>query len=543
MKNGINKFALLFSFLLMATFSYGQNADSGNILMLALAMAVVIVVFFLIIQVADNLMRVEARNMGMDGNDSNFSIFPAWNEIFRSKVASFAADKPVTFLKAGHDILLEGTAKGTVEDADVKTFAIQPPNFIGISPIPKLAVEIGASVKAGDVILFDKVSPEIKHVAPVSGKVVALNRGEKRSVAEVVIEADGKNESRELAAFDLENGSREDLVNHLLDSGVWPMIRQRPFNIIANPTDIPANIFVSTFDTAPLAVDLNVAVEGRGAAFQKGLDALGKLTAGNVYLGLSANGEDAPSSVFTEAKGVEKKWYHGAHPAGNVGIQIHHTAPVDGSKKAWTMGVQDVITLGNIFLENRFDAERVVAIGGAEVNTPKHVRTCIGANIGDLINGNLKEGNNRIVSGNLLSGEIKTAANFLNVFDSQISVAKEGDYYEMFGWLVPLAPRPSISASFPNGFFPDLKFEADTNTHGEKRAFVVTGQYESVLPMDVYPQHLMKAILVNDFERMEGLGIYELVEEDVALCEFACTSKQPLQKILRDGLDIVREQG
>jgi Na+-transporting NADH:ubiquinone oxidoreductase subunit A len=545
MKNGITKSTLLLSFLSIANLASAQNGGDGesNILLLALMMAVAVIVFFLIIQVADNLMRIEAKNHGADANDSNYSIFPAMNEIFRPKMADYAIDKNVTVLKAGHDILLQGAPEKVDPTVNANTFAVQPPNFLGMSPIPKMEVAIGDSVVAGQSLYFDKKAPAIKHVAPVSGEVIAINRGAKRSIAEVVILADKEQQFHTYPDFDIINSSREDLVNYLLEGGVWPFIRQRPFNVIADPTVVPNNIFISTFDTAPLAPDLNMVVEGKGKAFQAGLDILGKLTDGHVHLGLNAGADSEPSTIFTEATGVEKHWFHGKHPAGNVGVQIHHIAPVDANNVAWTLDVQAVITLGNVFLEKRFNADRVVVLTGAELAEPKIVHTKLGANIGELLTNNIKGENVRVVSGDVLSGTQKTTAGFLNAFDDQVTVLEEGDYYEPFGWLLPLSPRPSISSTYPNGFFPDLEFKADTNTHGEKRAFVVTGQYESVLPMDLYPQHLMKAILVNDFERMEGLGIYELVEEDIALAEFACTSKQPLQKILRDGLNFMIEQG
>jgi Na+-transporting NADH:ubiquinone oxidoreductase subunit A len=270
---------------------------------------------------------------------------------------------------------------------------------------------------------------------------------------------------------------------------------------------------------------------------------LQRLTEGQVYLGLDARGETAPAPAFTEATGVVKHYFKGKHPAGNVGVQIHHLAPVSGSDKVWTLGVQEVLTLGKLFTEGIFDASRVVALAGAELKTPKYVRTYIGANLGELLKDNFANEHVRIISGDVLSGQAKTADNYLNFYDDQVSVIEEGDFYELFGWLVPIDLRPTISNTFPNFLFPDVKFRANTNTHGEKRAFVVTNDYEQVMPMDIYPQHIMKAILVNDIERMEGLGIHELVEEDVALCEFVCVSKQPLQQILREGLDLMREQG
>ena len=445
-------------------------------------------------------------------------------------------------LKKGFDIKLMGAAKKEITDGHhIKTFAAQPNNYIGISPIPKVTVEIGDNVKAGDVLFFDKKHPEIKHVAPVSGEVIAINRGAKRSIAEIVILADKDIKYRTYQDINLDNVSREDLVAFLLESGAWPLIKQRPFDIIADPKENPKNIFITTFDTAPLAPDLNLVVEGRGEAFQKGIDVLNKLTTGRVHLGL--NGKQTPSSVFTNVKGAQKNYFSGPHPAGNVGVQIHHTDPINAQDKVWVLGVQDVITLGALFSEKRFNAQRVVAVTGAELKDPKYIRTYIGANVGELLKDNLSNEHVRIISGDVLSGKEKSKENFLNVYDDQLTVIEEGDKYRMFGWLSVTPPGPSMSSTYPQIFLKNKKYKANSNTNGEKRAFVMTGQYEKVLPMDIYPQHLIKAIMINDFEKMEGLGLYELSEEDIALCEFVCTSKQPLQKILREGLTILREQG
>ena len=544
MRNGITR---IISTLLLLSFStpiWAQTDASGsNIWLLGLVIVVVLVVLIVVMQVADNLLMIEAKQTGANKSGANFSIFPQWSEIVRPKKPDTVVDEGVTVLRKGYDIKLEGAADCLIkDDVHVTRYALCPPNWRGIKPIPKVLVEVGAEVKAGDPLFFDKESPDIKYVAPVSGEVVEINRGAKRSIAEIVILADKEQKHTSLPAFDIENSDREALVNHLMATGGWALIRQRPFDVVADPNVTPRDIFVSTFDTAPLAPDLNFVVEGREAAFQKGIDVLAKLTTGSVHLGLNAKKDNPSSDAFANAENAEKHWFVGKHPAGNVGVQIHHVAPIAPNDTVWTLGVQEVITLGNIFLENRYDATRMVALTGHEVEDTKYVRTYVGANLSELLKGNLKSENVRIVSGDVLSGEAKTAAQYLGFYDDQVTVLSEGDDYEMFGWLLPLKPRPSVSRTFPNFIFPEMKFKPDTNTHGERRAFVVTGQYEQVLPMDIYPQHLMKSIIVNDYERMEGLGIHELIEEDIALCEFVCTSKQPLQEILRQGLDMVREQ-
>ncbi len=545
MRKGSTRLLLITSFLFLQQLAHAQSVEgsgSGTLTLTLLAI-VVLIAFFVIIQVSDNLLRIEAKKTGVEGAETNLSIFPGVGELFKTKAPSYA-DGAVITLSKGFDIKLEGAATGPVDESvKANTFAMQPPNFRGVSPIPKVVVEVGDTVKAGDHLFFDKKNTDVKYVAPVSGEVIAVNRGERRAITEVVILADKNQQFRELSAFDLEKGSREELVNFLLDSGGWSLLRQRPYDIVANHTEVPDNIFISTFDTAPLAPNQDVVVEGKGEAFQKGLDVLNKLTSGKVFLGLNANGEKAPSAIFTQAQGVEKRWFQGKHPSGNVGIQIHHTAPLTPKSCVWTLGVQEVITLGALFTERRFNAERVVALTGAELNAPKYVRTYIGANIGDLLKDNLTDNHIRVVSGDVLSGQTKSSDGYLNFYDDQITELKEGDYYDIFGWLLPDLSSPSASKALPTWIFPDTTFKADTNTKGEKRAFVVTGQYEEVLPMDLYPQHLMKAILTNDYEKMEGLGIHELVEEDIAICEFTCTSKQPLQQILRKGLDMMHEQG
>jgi len=374
----------------------------------------------------------------------------------------------------------------------------------------------------------------------VSGEVIAVNRGGKRSISEVVILADKEMNYRALPEFDLENASRAELVSYLQDNGAWAHIRQRPYNVVADSKEVPKAIFVSTFDSAPMAPDLDLIIAGRGKEFQAGLDVLNKLTPGIVHLGLNAKDTDL-SPIYEGATGVEKHFIHGPHPAGNVGVQIHHIDAINAGERVWTVGVQDVATIGSIFLEGIYDAERVVAITGAELKQPHYITTYLGANIGDLVANNLNNDNVRMVSGDVLSGKAKRAEEFLDFFDDQVTVIAEGDEYEMFGWLAPQTPRPSISPTFLSNLIGST-YVANTNTHGERRAFVVSDQYEQVMPMDIYPQHLMKAIMAGEFERMEGLGINELSEEDLALCEFACTSKMPLQEILRDGLDMVEEQ-
>ncbi len=534
--------------LLLPLIGYAQNGNDAvsgaNLtqwLLLGVVLALILVVIFM---VANSFLGLEARITGADRTGKSFAIIPGRDELIPNKLPDGVQKDRVVTLRQGFDVNLLGEPSMEIEDKAVTTVAMQPANFIGMSPLPKLQVAEGDTVAIGDELFYDKKRGRIKYVSPVSGEVIEIRRGEKRAILEVVILLDKEQRKRKHESVPSLDGDRQEVVDFMLEAGVWPMLRQRPYNIVADPDETPKSIFVSTFDTAPQAPNLALVAEGHGVAFQRGLDVLSKLTAGRVHLGLDGN--SPPPSIFANAFGVEKHYFRGKHPAGNVGIHIHHVDPVDATQVVWTTGVQDVIAIGELFLHGEFYGNRVIALAGDEFERPRHLRTVMCASIADLIKGELNrpEKEVRVISGDVLSGVSKTHNGYVNFYDDQLTSIEEGNYFELFGWLLPVDPRPSRSGTFPNKLFgKDYKYKATTNNHGEKRAFVVTGEYEAVLPMDILPQHLMKAIMANDFERMEGLGLYELVEEDIAICEFACTSKQPLQRILRQGLDTMRAQG
>jgi len=462
-----------------------------------------------------------------------------------NKKPAYVGSNKIMFLKKGLDIRIKGEAeKKFIEEVTVENFAVQPGNFRGVVPIPKVVVNPGDKVKAGDLLFYDKKRPELKFVSPVSGTVKVVNRGLRRSIKEIVISKEGGMEYKKFDSPDIDKVSREELVDFMLESGVWPLIKQRPFDLVPDREVIPQNIFVSTFDSSPLAPDYNFIIKGKEDIFQKGLDVLAKLTEGKVYLGLDANKKDTPSDAFTKAKGVEKTFFKGPHPSGNAGIQIHHLAPIRGENKVWTIGIQEVVTIGNLFLNNIYDASRIIALVGEDVETPGYINTYLGADIAESVRVCLKDTKCRVISGNVLTGETKEYGEFVNAFDYMISVIPNGNYFESFGWFIPQKTRPTFSKTFLSRWInPNKKYSVDTNTHGQERAFVATGIYKEVLPMDIYPVHLMKAILAGDIERMEGLGVNEVAEEDIALCEFICPSKQEFQAILRDGHRMMIEQG
>lgn len=530
--------ALGMSLLISSTAMAQGGQSNGNLYTVALLVIVgALILVSAVLLLSENFIAIEGQKAGVVATNNKLT------RLWSSGSPKYTNGDPVVELTKGHNILLQGEAEHTIRQSSVTRYGIGPKDFRGMAPIPKVTVEEGDEVQAGDVLFHDKRIPEIKFVAPVSGEIVEIRRGEKRAIAEIIILADKEIKYKQFDPPSIAEASRAEIVDFLCHSGGWTLFNERPYDILPSVDSLPKNIFISTFDTAPLAPDNNYIVEGYELAFQKGLDTLNRLTEGQVHLGLDARGLSAPHSAFVNAKGVSKTWFKGAHPSGNVGVQIHHVSPINAGEKTWTLSVQEVITLGQLMYRGIWDARRVVAVTGAQVLHPCYIQTYIGAQIGELLHNNLKETNMRVVDGDVLSGKHVQGDDFLSYRSDQVTVIEEGDYYEMFGWLLPLKPRPTISKTFPNALFKTLRFEGDTNTHGEKRAFVVTGQYEQVLPMNIYPQQLMKAIMVGDIEQMEGMGIYELTEEDVALCEFTCTSKQPLQKILRDGLDMLQEQG
>jgi len=460
------------------------------------------------------------------------------------KKPDYVAGNKIIYLSRGLNLNIKGKAeKAFFDNIEIKNYAVQPGNFRGIVPIPKVVVEVGDKVLAGDLLFYDKKKPEIKFVAPVSGEVIAIRRGARRSIKQIVIAADKNIEYKKFETPDLNTVDRQSLVDFLLESGLWPLIKQRPYDLVPDKDIVPKNIFISTFDTSPLAADMDFVIEGREKDFQKGLDVLKKLTPGKVFLGLNANKDNAPSDAFTKAEGVEKTYFRGPHPSGNVGVQIHQTAPIKGNDKVWVLGVQEVLTIGSMFEKNIYDASRIIAITGDEVVDAKYLKTYMGADVSDTVKVCIKNVKCRVISGNVLTGETKMFGEYLNAFDNQVTIIKEGDDYVPFGWLISKKKTPTFWKAFIDQWFGSNKpMDVDTNTNGQKRAFVATGIYEKVLPMDIYPVHLMKSILAGDIEQMEGLGINELAEEDVALCEFICPSKQEFQAILRDGHRIMIEQ-
>lgn len=442
-------------------------------------------------------------------------------------------------LSKGLNIRLKGIAEKILSpEIPVTHYGVKPIDFPGF--VPKLAVKPEDKVKAGSVLFTDKFTPEICLTSPVSGKVVDIVRGERRKLLEIVIEVSG-NDFLDFGKADPLNLSSEEITGKLLASGLWPTIRQRPYHIIARPDETPKSIFISGFDTSPLAPDHDFVMHNSDLReFHTGIQALRKLTSGNVNLVL--DGTNVSGSVLKNTSGVKIHYVKGPHPAGNVGIHIHHIDPVNKGEVVWYVNMQDVSAIGRLFHEGVYRHDRIVALAGSEVIKPGYFRIRSGASIAGITRGNVKQGDVRFISGNVLTGTAVSPAGYLGFYDNMITIIPEGRYHEFFGWVTPGFSKFSGSKTFVSSLLPRKEYVLDTNTHGGERAFVLTGVYEKVLPMDIYPMHLMKAILVDDIDMMEKLGIYEVAEEDFALCEYVCPSKIEIQSIIRKGLDTMLKE-
>ena len=442
-------------------------------------------------------------------------------------------------LKKGLDINLKGQAEKTVEKTVSPTFiSIKPSDFPCVKP--HLEVRQGDKVKAGDVLFTDKFRPEIRFCSPVSGEVAEIRRAERRRITDVIVKADSQTE---YSKFEVKDLNSKDAVKELfLKSGVWPYLRQRPFNIIADPQQEAKAVYISTFDSAPLAADYQFVLKDQLDTFQAGVDALSKLA--KVYIGLDGK---VSSNIFANVKNAESYAFEGPHPAGNAGVQISYVCPVNKGESVIVVNPQDVVIIGRLVKNGIYDAKKTIALAGSKVKNPAYVSVVANSNIDSVLEGKIDEtplegveGEAvRIIGGNVLTGTKLSKDGFLGFYDNEITIIPEGKYYDFFGWALPGLKKYSFSHTFFSWLCPKKQYELDTNMHGEKRAYVVTGTFEKLVPMDILPLQLIKAILAQNIELMEELGIYEVAEEDFALCEFADTSKTDIQAIIRKGLDLM----
>ncbi len=444
-------------------------------------------------------------------------------------------------IRKGLDIRLKGEAIKEISTLPLSELvSISPLDFHGLNP--KLVVKEGDTVKAGDAIFFDKAHESVMYCTPASGVVKAIVRGEKRRILEVLIETDAEQNYRQSDPINVANATLEEVKSKMLENGLWPLVKQRPLDVVADPNQTPKAIFVTAFDSSPLAPDFNFVLEGREKDLQAGLIVLSKLTTGKVHFNINPN----QSSAFSSISGVEINKFSGKHPAGNVGTQIHHIDPINKGEFAWTLNAIDVAIIGHFFNTGIFDLTRTIALTGSEVSNPQYYKVVPGTSMESIVSGKVKGNHVRYISGNVLTGERKELNNYLGYYHNQVTIIPEGDHYKFFltqGWLGLGFDKFSNSRLFPTFLMPkSKKFVLDTNTNGEERAFVVTGELDRVFPFDILPMQLVKAAITNDIDGMENLGIYEVAPEDFALCEYVCTTKINIQDKIRQGLDVIAKE-
>ena len=476
-------------------------------------------------------------------------------------------------IRKGLDIPVNGTAELRLTDArSITTYAVKPTDFVGLTP--RLVVEEGDTVRIGDALFVDKHDERIRFTSPVNGHVKAVVRGEKRKLLEVVVEADFKSANSDRKSSPTPQ-TADDIKAAMLQCGLWTLMRQRPFGTVANPDDKPKAIFVSAFDSAPLAPDYDFALQGKETFFAKGIEALSKLTEGRVHVCFRPNqklAEQLTSSNASQFSIINSQlsihFIKGPHPAGNIGTQIAKIDPINKGETVWTMNAQDVAGLGELVTTGVYRPEKVIAVAGPNIKNPHYYRIKAGTCLAEIVKDQLLNNNypkmdaddadkaNRVISGDILSGTQIAIDGFMSAYDDLLSILPEGDYYDFMGWLMPGVRKFSFSRTFISGFMPKSTFKPmgielprfeslwkfDTNTHGDERPLVFTGNFERVFPFDIYPTQLIKACIVGDIDLMENLGIYEVEPRDFALCEFIDTSKTNIQAIIREALEQLRKE-
>lgn len=440
-------------------------------------------------------------------------------------------------IKKGLDIRLVGEAEKSISEGPrSRTVTIRPSDFHLVTP--KMVVKEGAKLQIGDELFFSKTQEQIRFVSPVAGTLVEIKRGARRVITDLVIEVDYSGGTRDFGKLNA-SASPEEIKTKLLSSGLWPFIKQRPYDVVANPENEPKAIFISGHNTAPLAPDLDFVLSGKEAELQAALTALNALTSGGVHISVGAN-----SSVFSGMNDVITHTVKGPHPAGNVGTLINKVDPINKGETVWTVAAQDLVIIGELLLTGKFNATRIISVSGSGVKKPSYYKTIIGAEVSTFAYDAGVDGDtNRFISGNVLTGNRIKPDGALGYYANEFVAIPEGDDYEFFGWNKPVFNKISPSRALTFSWMqPKKKYDLDTNTNGEHRAFVVTGNYEEVFPLDIFPLQILKACMVKDLDEMEALGMYEVAPEDFALTEFICVSKQPHQDIIREGLDLMYKE-
>ena len=445
-------------------------------------------------------------------------------------------------IRKGLDIRLLGEPDQVITEVKKsETYAVCPGDFTGVRP--GIVVKEQQYVKAGEVLFVDKNHPEVKFVSPVSGTVTAINRGARRKVLNIVVKADSATNRVEFGAKSVQSLTGDQVKSAILEAGLFGYFRQRPYDVVANPSDEPRGIFISSFDSKPLAPDFEFVLNGNELDFQTGLSAIAKIAP--TTLGISHR---QTTKTLKEAKNVDIYEFSGPHPAGNVGVQINKIKPINKGEMVWIIDPESVIFIGRLFNKGYADFTRLIAVAGSKVLKPSYSRVMTGARISDIIDKRLmdKQGN-RVINGNVLTGSQASSDGYLGAFSNMITVIPEGDNInEFMGWIMPRFKTYSVSRTFfswiINLVCPNKKYDIDARIKGGERHMILSCEYDKVFPMDIYPEFLIKAIIAGNIDKMEAYGIYEIAPEDFALCEFVDSSKLELQRIVRQGLDNLRAE-
>ena len=438
-------------------------------------------------------------------------------------------------LRKGLDINLQGEAEEKrIQLKSNGQFALVPDDFEGV--VPKVVVKEGDKVKAGDALFVNKQYPEVKFASPVSGTVREVVRGERRKVLCVRVDADAQQEQVDFGKKDVEKMDGKAVIDALLDAGIFGYINQLPYAVSTNPSQMPKAVFVSALRDMPLAGSFEFEVKGQEGDFQTGLTALSKIA--KTYLGCGVH------SSFENYQNVEVNIFDGPCPAGNVGVQVNHLDPVNKGEVVWTVEPTAVLFIGRLFNTGKVDLRRTVALCGSEVKAPAYVDMLVGEELSTLLSNSYDAGHHvRIINGNVLTGKVTTKEGFLGAHTSEITVIPEGDDADEFaGWIMPRFKQYSVNRSYFSWLCGKKKYALDARIKGGERHMIMSGEYDLVLPMDIYGEYLIKAIITGDIDRQEALGIYEVSPEDFALAEFVDSSKLELQRIVREGLNILRKE-
>ncbi|QDT30278.1 Na(+)-translocating NADH-quinone reductase subunit A [Gimesia panareensis] len=445
-------------------------------------------------------------------------------------------------IKKGLDLPIAGEPSALIENGpEIRSVALIGPDYIGMKPT--LAVEVGDTVKKGQLLFSDKKTEGVIYTAPAAGKVTEINRGAKRAFQSMVIELEGSDEET-FASYEegqLSSLTREQVTENLVQSGLWTSLRTRPYSKVPSPESTPHSIFVTAIDTSPLAPPPEVVLSEEPRAFSQGLQILKTLTEGKLFL-CKAPGTNLPGC---ELDFVTVEEFGGPHPAGLVGTHIHYLDPVSEKKTVWYINYQDVIAVGKLFTTGQLSNERVISIAGPVVKNPKLVKTIMGASLADLTDGNLEEGVDRIISGSALSGRTGEGPfAYLGRYALQVTALKEGTHRDFLGWMGPGFNKFSVVPVFASSWLgKGKKVPFTTSTEGSKRAMIPIGTYEKVMPLDILPTFLLRALITEDTEQAKLLGCLELDEEDLSLCTFVCPGKYNYGSLLRDNLTKIEIEG